>query len=151
MQQLAVHNPVENRGRERLKASKFITGHPISGSVVVSPRQRKRLVENFRVHSPRRAELLLLRYPDQRHSSPGGGESWRTRRLPQPDDASRKCFLSYVAAPSFFSDPSTRRLIHRFPREKLQLWPSSAAAAVAGAAILPDARWFTEICGWGHV
>lgn len=47
--------------------------------------------------------------------------------------------------------PLGSRTYSSLSRENLsnKLWPCSSS--VAGAAILPYARWFTEICGWGDV
>lgn len=65
--------------------------------------------------------------------------------------------LSLQALPSVYSRralpyrPLCPRTYSSLSRENLsnKLWPSSSC--VAGAAILPYARWFTEICGWGDV
>lgn len=148
-QQLAVAGSLE--GKPPTSALKRLTKawfcrHAFNTLQLVFPRAR--LVSNFRVHFSRLAEFLPLRYPDQK--------ALQSRQIEATQPArERRRFLQVL-----FSVRSRRALRYRslgsrtyssLSRENLssKLWPSSSC--VAGAAILPYARWFTEICGWGDV
>lgn len=107
-------------------------------------------VPNFRVQLPS-CGVSSLQYPDWRQFNQGGEAKSVNPQRPPTDDSPRRNFPSYAPSKFFVGERSVRVFTHRFSRENRsnKLWPSGGG--VAAAAILPYARWFTEICGWGDV
>lgn len=148
---VAVYTVETKVGQVHLKVSKSISGHhnlmlskqfqkPANS---VSPKLPCLIVPSCGVSSPVVAGLKALQ-----------SRRWREIEETQPA-TDRRLFpgpLSFVCTlRALRYRPLGSRTYSSLSRENLsnKLWPSSSR--VAGAAILPYARWFTEICGWGYV
>lgn len=148
---VAVDTLETNVGQVHLKVSKSISGHH---NLMLSKQFQKPansvsfklpclFVPSCGVSSPVVAGLKALQ-----------SRRWREIENTQPA-RDRRLFpgaLSFVyTLRALRYRPLGSRTYSSLSRENLsnKLWPSSSR--VAGAAILPYARWFTEICGWGYV